>query len=97
MPERRKVGPQSTLMFASSMTFFHFTVSDFIRLLNLSAREYSDFVFRPLGRPVLQREVCLITRRLRSLSPLSERFLAVLKGLLKDRSLPVGVASLSSD
>lgn len=65
--------------------------------LSAHTREYSDFVFRPLGRPFLQREVCLITRRLRSLSPLSERFLAVLRGLLKDRTLPPGVASLSAD
>lgn len=59
--------------------------------LSAHTDEYSGFVYRPLGKPVLTRELCLITRRLRSLSPLSERFLEVLKLRISGKPLPFGV------
>jgi DNA-binding transcriptional LysR family regulator len=36
-----------------------------------------DLVFRPLARPVLCRDICLVTRRLRAMSPSSERLIEV--------------------
>ncbi|OZI36971.1 LysR family transcriptional regulator [Bordetella genomosp. 10] len=44
--------------------------------------------FRPLKSPQLMREICLISRRLRSLSPGAEAFLALLRQVLRDTPVP---------
>ena len=48
--------------------------------------------FRELTEPVLTRQICLITRRLRSLSPSARRILDILLETLNERELPPGVA-----
>ncbi len=57
----------------------------------LRPREFPDLVFRPLEQPALVRELCLITRRLRSLSPSAERLLDILLATIRERTLPPGV------
>ncbi len=52
------------------------------------------FVFRELGSPRLAREVCLITRRLRSLSASSELFLQYMRDVIRDKPVPAGVKVL---
>lgn len=52
---------------------------------------FADFHFRPLERPVLSREICLMTRRLRSLTPSSHRLLEVLLAAIDQGTLPNGV------
>ncbi len=47
--------------------------------------------FRPLKSPQLMREICLISRRLRSLSPGAEAFLAILRQVLRDTPVPAHV------
>ncbi|MBO9357843.1 LysR family transcriptional regulator [Bordetella petrii] len=44
--------------------------------------------FRPLKAPQLAREICLISRRLRSLSPSAEAFLAIFEQVLHDTPVP---------
>jgi DNA-binding transcriptional LysR family regulator len=44
--------------------------------------------FRPLKSPQLMREICLISRRLRSLSPGAEAFLAILRQVLHETPVP---------
>ncbi len=48
--------------------------------------------FRPLKSPVLAREICLITRRLRSLSPSAEAFLQITREVLASAKLPPNVS-----
>lgn len=43
----------------------------------------SQFEFRPLHKPSLEREICLITRRLRSHSPSTKRILEILMATIK--------------
>lgn len=50
-----------------------------------------DFVFRELIEPSLEREICLITRRLRSMSPSAKRLVRVLLETMTERPLPDGV------
>jgi DNA-binding transcriptional LysR family regulator len=57
----------------------------------LRPREFPDLAFRPLEDPPLVRELCLITRRLRSLSPSAERLLEVLLSTIREQALPPGV------
>lgn len=59
----------------------------------LAARpaEYPDLAFRELTEPVLTRTICLITRRLRSLSPSSRRILEILMETFASAELPPGV------
>jgi DNA-binding transcriptional LysR family regulator len=56
---------------------------------------FTEFHFRPLERPVLHRETCLITRRLRSLTPSSQRLLEVLLAAIDRQALPVGVTKIA--
>ena len=44
--------------------------------------------FRPLKTPQLSREICLISRRLRSLSPSAEAFLSIFEQVLHDTPVP---------
>lgn len=60
--------------------------------LSAMTRDFSGFSFRLLTGPALEREVCLITRRLRSLSPISERFLELLEAAVRVTALPRGVS-----
>ena len=53
--------------------------------------EPGPFVFRELSSPRLSREVCLITRRLRSLSASSELFLQYMRDVINDKPAPAGV------
>ena len=57
---------------------------------------FTDLRFRELSQPVLSREICLITRRLRSLSPGSQRLLEVLMKTIREQKLPASVGVLSS-
>lgn len=59
----------------------------------LAARsdDFPQLVFRELAAPVLTREICLITRRLRSLSPSARRILDALLETFRDGELPPGV------
>ena len=59
--------------------------------MSLRSREFPDLVFHPLEQPTLVRELCLITRRLRSLSPSAERLLDILLTTIRERTLPPGV------
>jgi DNA-binding transcriptional LysR family regulator len=53
-----------------------------------------DLVFRPVRAPVLSRETCLITRRLRSLSPGTARLLEIVRRIIRNKPLPPGVTAL---
>jgi DNA-binding transcriptional LysR family regulator len=53
--------------------------------------EFRELAFRELRAPVLSREICLITRRLRSLSPSSQRILEILLQTMREADLPSGV------
>lgn len=59
----------------------------------LAARpqEFPQLVFRELTQPVLTRTICLITRRLRSLSPSARRIQDILVETLRSCELPPGV------
>ncbi|QHI98555.1 LysR family transcriptional regulator [Xylophilus rhododendri] len=59
--------------------------------LSVSVDAARHLRFRPLAAPALAREVCLITRRLRSLSPAGEAFVSLLLQVLADSELPAGV------
>jgi DNA-binding transcriptional LysR family regulator len=56
--------------------------------------QYSGFVFRELTGPRLSREICLISRKLRSLSPSSSRLLEFMRQAIDERALPPGVRAL---
>lgn len=59
--------------------------------LAASAGGFSRFAFRELRSPRLSREVCLITRHLRSLSSSSEHFLQFMRNTMHDKPIPSGV------
>lgn len=63
--------------------------------LSARAEGFPDIRFRELAEPVLTRQVCLITRRLRSLSPSARRILDILLKTLNERDLPPGVSLVS--
>ncbi|KQT08041.1 LysR family transcriptional regulator [Ramlibacter sp. Leaf400] len=52
--------------------------------------EFPQLVFRELEAPTLSREICLITRRLRSLSSNAQRLLGVVVANLRNAQLPAG-------
>lgn len=56
--------------------------------------DYPNLTFRELTEPVLTRTICLITRRLRSLSPSSRRILDILLETFDQTELPPGVSIL---
>lgn len=58
-------------------------------------RGASSLCFLELEGPVLSREICLITRRLRSLSPNARRLLESLLGAIAGSELPTGVRALT--
>jgi DNA-binding transcriptional LysR family regulator len=64
----------------------------------LAARpqDFPGLTFRELTEPVLTRTICLITRRLRSLSPSARRILDILLETLQQAELPPGVAIVKS-
>jgi len=45
---------------------------------------------------VLSRETCLITRRLRSLSPGTARLLEIVRRIVHSRPLPAGVSAIDA-
>lgn len=57
----------------------------------LRGPEYPALVFRELRAPVMSREICLITRRARSLSPSAQRLLDMLLADIRAQALPPGV------
>ncbi len=57
---------------------------------------FNELSFRELRGPVLSREICLITRRLRSLSPSSQRMLDVILDTIRQHPLPDGVAMIEA-
>lgn len=62
-----------------------------IPALAAKAGEIPALAYRELTEPVLTREICLITRRLRSISPSAKRILAILLATLEEQELPPGV------
>jgi DNA-binding transcriptional LysR family regulator len=56
------------------------------------AHDFPELTFRELTEPVLTRKICLITRRLRSLSPSARRILDILLETFRNCELPPGVA-----
>lgn len=56
------------------------------------ADDFPDLRFRELREPVLTRKICLITRRLRSLSPSARRIMDILLETFRESALPPGVA-----
>lgn len=52
---------------------------------------FIDFHFRPLERPMVYREVFLITRKLRSLTPISQKLLEGLMKAIRSQTFPPGV------
>ncbi len=58
----------------------------------LKGRDFPELVFRELHDPPLSREICLITRRLRSLSPSAQRLLDILLADIRVQALPPGVS-----
>lgn len=59
--------------------------------LAAKAGESFGLEFRALTQPVLSRHICLITRKLRSLSPTAGRILGVLLQTIEQQKLPPGV------
>ena len=55
---------------------------------------FAQFSFRPLEEPILHREVGLITRRLRSLTPGATRLVETLISAIDRQELPLGVESV---
>ncbi|CAB3708238.1 HTH-type transcriptional regulator CynR [Achromobacter deleyi] len=64
--------------------------------LPASVGEFAQFRFRELTGPKLAREVCLITRRLRSLSPSSEQLLRFIREEMRKKPVPPGVRILEA-
>ncbi|HEY9280249.1 MAG TPA: LysR family transcriptional regulator [Eoetvoesiella sp.] len=59
--------------------------------LSAHTGELSAFTFKELEGPALSREIFVITRKLRSLSPSSERFLNIMKETIARAHLPPGI------
>ncbi|MDO6452294.1 LysR family transcriptional regulator [Neptunomonas phycophila] len=59
--------------------------------LAASTSAFTELTFVPLDQPDMYRELCLITRRGRSLSPAGEELMRRVIELLKDITLPPGV------
>lgn len=59
--------------------------------LAAKAGESFNLQFRALTDPVLSRQICLVTRKLRSLSPTAGRMLNVLLQTIERQELPSGV------
>jgi len=51
-------------------------------------------VFRPLTEPMLDREICLITRRGRALSPAAQALLERVLEVVRAGALPAGVKAV---
>jgi len=60
--------------------------------LALKSREFPELVFRELHDPPLERELCVITRKLRSLSLSARRLLDILLEEVRAQPLPPGVS-----
>ena len=60
--------------------------------LATKAGDFPKLVFRELAAPVLVREIFLVTRRLRTMSPTAQHFLEVLLASMQQRPLPAGVS-----
>ncbi|ARP84491.1 LysR family transcriptional regulator [Bordetella genomosp. 8] len=56
--------------------------------------QFAPFVFREVIGPRLSREICLISRKLRALSPSSTRLLEFMRRAIDERPLPPGVSAL---
>lgn len=56
---------------------------------------FAQFSFRPLVEPILHREIGLITRRLRSLTPSATRLVDTLTSAIDRQELPLGVESVA--
>ena len=61
----------------------------------MKGRGLPELVFRELHAPPLAREICPITRRLRSLSPSAQRLLDILLAGIQQHKLPAGVSLLA--
>lgn len=66
-----------------------------IPALAAKAGEIPALTYHELTEPALIREICLITRRLRSISPSAKRILDILLTTLKGQELPPGVTLLT--
>jgi DNA-binding transcriptional LysR family regulator len=54
------------------------------------SHQLDTFIFRELDDPPIERELCLVTRKLRSMSPSAERLLQALLQTLHERGVPQG-------
>ncbi|PJX23720.1 hypothetical protein CAP48_11575 [Advenella sp. S44] len=54
------------------------------------SHQLDSFIFRELDNPPIERELCLVTRKLRSISPSAERLLEALLETLRARDVPQG-------
>lgn len=52
---------------------------------------FDRLAFRELAEPRLEREICLVTRRSRSLSPAAQSMLGMIDQYMRARTLPTGV------
>jgi len=83
----------TTSLFAMLNTGTRYSV---VPAMAMRQQEFPSLVFRELREPTLSRELCLITRRLRALSPSAERLVHVITANLQQASLPRGVQVLAA-
>lgn len=83
----------TTSLFAMLGTGTRYSV---VPAMAMRQQEFPDLIFRELREPTLSRELCLITRRLRALSPSAERLVQVVTGNLRQARLPRGVQVLAA-
>lgn len=86
---------------ASSLTSLECLMSEGLGFTVISALAAShnprgDLVYRELHEPKLEREVCIITKRGRALSPSAEAMLEMLKSNFAKVPLPEGMSRISS-
>jgi DNA-binding transcriptional LysR family regulator len=102
-PELGLNGKPGSQDLASSTTSLYSLLSlggkfSVLAALSAAAGPLKEFEFRELHEPTITREVCLITRHLRSLSPSAQRFLDVLMSVIENdahltsaRAVPLAV------
>lgn len=64
--------------------------------LTAKTHQLSELVFRPLTNPVIERDICFITRKLRSLSPSAGRLQEAVLAILGELKAPPGVAVIGA-
>ncbi|MBA4501813.1 LysR family transcriptional regulator [Marinobacterium marinum] len=62
--------------------------------LAADTRSFADLHFIPLAAPLLEREICIITRKGRALNPAAAALLATVRSCLRNMSLPEWVSTV---